>query len=356
MIRLRKSAALLGGLIAAAALVLLPASIAAAEGVPDDGLNQTLDPNQAQGTGQVVLDDGHIDFGPTLNTGEWIIQIHDDTSSPSYWRMPEDVVAHVNDTAKLTIPDSDDYAFLGLEPGTEAWVIPQVRRPGVIWTGWNTQEPTVLDSLSLGTTLGVLGVDGPGEVSVYLQSGNFGDPEPLWSTHDAFPQQSWIEVNTHTHANWVFSEPGVYLVAVEFSGRLVDGTEVAARDTLRFAVGDGTDPQEAFGVQIDDTQLAQEDAEGSAEAGAGQSSDDEAPDTAQDIGDGSTDPMGVIVGIVAGIVGAALIVAIAVVLFARAGARRRARRLSWERAQAGAAAADGPDAVSASEPNGEETR
>jgi len=319
---------LLGGAIAAvAALVILPASIAAADEVaPEDGLSQVIDPNQAQGTGQVVLDDGHIDFGPTLNTGEWIVQIHDDTSSPSYWRMPEDVVAQLSDASKLTIPDNPAYSFLGLEPGAEAWVIPQVRASGVIWAGWNTQEPTVLDSLSMGTTLSILGVDGPGDVSVYLQSGNFGEPDPLWSTFDPFPQESWIEVNTHTHANWVFSEPGVYLVEIEFSGDLVDGTAVSARDTLRFAVGDETDPEAAFAAEFDESALTlDEDSAGDAPAGEAGAVDAAAADGA---GSGGTR---LIIGIVAGLVGAALVVAVAVVLITARRARARARAAARQR-------------------------
>jgi putative ABC transporter-associated repeat protein len=328
MTRSRTSRALLGGALVAAALALLPASMALAVEAPDDGLTQTLDPNQAQGTGQVVLDDGHIDFGPTLNTGEWIVQIHDDTGAPSYWRMPSDVVAHVNDAAKLTIPESDDYAFLGLEPGTEAWVIPQVRKPGVIWTGWNTQEPTVLDSLSMGTTLSILGVQGPGDVSVYLQSGNFGQPEPLWSTHEAFPQHTWIESNTHTHANWVFDEPGVYLVEVQFSGELIDGEPVSAHDTLRFAVGDGTDPAQAFAARFDESALPDDTGGAGGADGAGEPAS-AGPDQAGD----PADATGLVIGIVAGVLGAALIVAVVVVLIARSGAKRRARELAWQRAQ-----------------------
>lgn len=325
-----------GVLILAAALTILPVALAhaapqAAPATTADELEQTIDPNQAQGTGQVVLDDGHIDFGPTLNTGDWIVQIHDDTSAPSYWRMPADVVAQVNDGSKLTVPENDAYAFLGLEPGAEAWVIPQVREPGVIWAGWNTQEPNVLDALSMGTTLAILGVDGPGSVSVYLQSGNFGDPDPLWSTHDAFPQSSWIELNTHTHANWVFSDPGVYLVEVEFSGSLADGTEVSAHDTLRFAVGDETDPQEAFAAQIDETELAP------GEAGAGEA------DSAAGVADGAGSPnpqaggsdggMSLLVGTVGGVIGAAIVIALIVIVIARSGAKKRQRQLAWQRAQ-----------------------
>ncbi|MBO1902966.1 TIGR03773 family transporter-associated surface protein [Leucobacter weissii] len=321
----------LAALIAAAILLLGPplASATAEENAPDDELTQIIDPDQEQGSGRVVLDDGHIDFGPTLNTGEWIVQIHDDTSVPRYWRMPEDVVAQVSDTSKLTIPDDDAYAFLGLAPGSEAWVIPQVREPGVIWTGWNTQEPNVLDRLNLGTTLRIHGVEGPGEVSVFLQSGNFGEPQPLWSTREAFPQESWIEVNTHTHANWVFSEPGVYLVQIEFAGELIDGTEVSATDTLRFAVGDETDPEAAFAAVY----------EGEEPGASADAPGDEAPAAAESDRSGG---LGLIIGVVAGVIALAIVVAVVVVIAAGRRAKARARAA---RAAANGAAAAGPAPV-----------
>lgn len=306
--RIRRAVTLTALLLAGAALP--PATAVAAE-PGDDQLVQTIDPNQAQGSGQVVVDRGHVDFGPTLSTGEWIVQIHDDTGTPKYWRNPEDVVMKVADAGKLTVPDSDAYAFLQQTPGTEVWVVPQTRNADVVWTGWNTQEPTVLESLDLGTTLRIHGVDGPGEVSVYLQSGNFGDPQPLWSTFDAFPQETWIEVNTHTHANWVFSQPGIYLVEIEFEADLIDGRTVSARDILRFAVGDNTDPAPAFAAALPD-QAPVSDAEESPEPST-------AP-AAQDGGD-----LGAVMAAVLAAVAVAMIAAVVVVVSATRRAKARAR-------------------------------
>lgn len=215
-----------------------------------DELDQTLDPNQAQGTGQHILDQGHVDFGPTLATGAWKIQIHDDTQQPSFWRNPEDVVLHVKDTAKLVMPQSNEYSFLGVKAGKQVWVIPQTQKNDVVWAGWNTQEPQVLETLNRGATMSVLGVEGPGTANVYLQSGNFQAPQPLWSSTKPFPQKHWIDVNTHTHANWVFTEPGIYLIEIEFAGELITGQQVTSRDTLRFAVGDQTPVEEAFTKQL----------------------------------------------------------------------------------------------------------
>lgn len=303
--RARTPLTVITGVMIAALTVLAPTGAFAED---DDGLDQTLDPNQAQGTGQVVLDRGHVDFGPTLNTGEWIIQVHDDTASPSYWRHLEDVVLKVNDTALLPVPDSAAYSFLGQQPGTDVWVVPQTQKSDVVWAGWNTQEPNVLNSLNLGTTLSVQGVEGPGDVVVYLQSGNFGDPEPLWSSLEPFPQQSWIEVNTHTHANWVFTQPGIYLVDIQFDAELTTGETVTARDTLRFAVGDATDPQPAFSMTSTPDTVAPDEDSPTADAESGES--------------GGT--LAVVVWGVVSAIAAALIIAILIVVIASRRAKARA--------------------------------
>lgn len=276
-----------------------------------DPLTQKIDPNQAQGVGQVVLDSGHVDFGPTLSTGEWAIQLHDDTGVPKFWRHLEDVVLQVKDTAIRQVPDGEEYSFLGEEPGTDVWIVPQVQAPGVIWAGWNTQEPMVLDSLSRGTTLRVLGVDGPGQVSVFLQTGNFGQTTQLWSSLKPFPQESWIEVNTHTHANWVFGKAGIYLIEIEFRGDLVNGESVTARDTLRFSVGDETDPQQAFGATFDSAQLADDE-------GANQG-----PPPAEPAAPGAD--MSILIWTIVGAVLAVLIVALSIVVMATRNAKARAR-------------------------------
>ena len=294
----------------ASALLVAVAVAVPALAEDDDALKQKIDPNQAQGTGQVVRDAGHVDIGPTLSTGEWRIQIHDDTSVPAFWRSLDDVVLQVNDHSIQQVPEGEAYAFLGQEPGSDAWIIPQVQKSEVIWAGWNTQEPQVLDTLNRGVTLRMLGVEGPGDLTVFLQTGNFGDVLVLYSTLKPFPQESWIEVNTHTHANWVFSQPGIYLVEVEFSGQLISGETVSARDTLRFSVGDQTDPQEAFGKTISDTAVA----------------DPTAAPTSQPV-PGPTDDggLGTLIWVGAGAVLAALLVAVVVVAVTTSRAKARAR-------------------------------
>src|SRR5690606_28434889 len=57
--------------------------------------------------------------------------------------------------------------------------------------------------------------------------------------------------NTHTHANWVFTEPGAYLVQVEVAADLIDGRRVEDVATLRIAVGDATSTDEVRAATFD---------------------------------------------------------------------------------------------------------
>lgn len=298
-------------LLAAGLLALTPgllfASGATAASNGDDPLAQTIDPNQAQGTGQVVLDAGHVDIGPTLSTGQWTLQIHDDTSQPRYWRNLDDVVLRVSDQSILEVPDNESFSFLGLTPGDPVWVIPQVEKSGVIWAGWNTQEPQVLANVNGGVTLRMLGVEGPGDLTVYLQGGNFNEPTPLWTTQQPFPQDIWIELNTHTHANWVFNEPGIYLVDLEVSAALGDGQQVSTTGTLRLAVGDDTDPAAAFTAVSQTAGGAAGEGTGSGNAGAEQT--DLAANPAPGQPAEQANPLaGPIMWIVGGVVALALII------------------------------------------------
>ncbi|SJM54310.1 choice-of-anchor M domain-containing protein [Gulosibacter sp. 10] len=232
----------------AAALFGAPA---AAYADTDPDLDQQLD-DLGIVHGQHVLDAGHVDMGPKFDeNGEWQLLIHDDAAradanATSVWRYPEETVFHVGDEAILPAPDDPAFDFVGVDPGTDVWVVPQTQNEEVVWLGWNTQDPEVMQRLDRGVTLTLTGVQGPGSMTAYLQAGNFGGPELLWDSKNPEPQPIWVDTNTHTHANWVFTEPGVYLVQLEVAADLADGTTVSDTQLLRFAVGTATNPQNAF--------------------------------------------------------------------------------------------------------------
>ncbi len=238
-------------LLGAAALALGPAAAVLAQD-EDPNLDQTIGSEQEIVTGeQAVLDIGHVDIGPRFVDGAWTVLIHDDAAkadpdTPSVWRYPEDAVFAVGDAAILAVPDDETYAFIGADPGAEVYVVPQTQHPDVVWVGWNTQDPEVMETIDRGVTMSLTAVEGPGSLVVYLQSGSFEAPNVLWDSKIPEVQSAWVDVNTHAHANWVFTEPGVYLVEMEVAADLIDGTTVSDTRALRFAVGDATAAEDAF--------------------------------------------------------------------------------------------------------------
>lgn len=99
-----------------------------------------------------------------------------------------------------------------------------------------------------------LGHQGPGEFSLFLQNGGFEEPQLLWSTATGDSEGFWVDLGTHTHANWVFTEPGIHQIRVRMSGEGAGesaGKEVAAEATLTFAVGDDADVAQAQAVEWD---------------------------------------------------------------------------------------------------------
>ncbi|MDR2347330.1 MAG: choice-of-anchor M domain-containing protein [Bifidobacteriaceae bacterium] len=255
----RRAAAALAALLAIGLLaigLLARPSLALADEADDPNLDQTL-AELAIVRGQRVLEAGHIDMGPKYDDdGAWRFLIHDDVAkadanATSVWRYPDETVFHVLDAAKLTVPDDPAYEFLGAAPGSEVYVVPQTQNPDVVWVGWNTQDPQVMETIDRGITLSLGGVLGPGIMTTYLQSGSFGEPQLLWDSRAAGAQPIWVDVNTHTHANWVFTEPGVYLVELTAEADLIDGRHVSDTQRVRFAVGAGATPDDAFAATWD---------------------------------------------------------------------------------------------------------
>ncbi|MGC7102727.1 choice-of-anchor M domain-containing protein [Amycolatopsis lurida] len=243
---MRRALALTGAALLA---LLVPSGTAAGQQPPpSDGLDQRIDGGQQVATGQAVLSRGHVDLGPRFANGEWTLMVHDDSADPPVWRHLDQTVFQVSDKAVLPVPDNPAYSFIGA-PGTPVHVVPQVQNPDVAWVGWNTQDPEVMETIDGGVTLTMTGLDGPGELFVYLQAGNFGAADVLWDSTKDGPQELWVDVNTHTHANWVFTRPGVYLVHAEVKADLIDGRTVTDPAVLRFAVGDATSTEAAFAAQ-----------------------------------------------------------------------------------------------------------
>jgi putative ABC transporter-associated repeat protein len=196
-----------------------------------------LTPVAAGAPAQVVIADGHVDMGPRLDGGLWKIQIRDDTTQPATWRALPDVVLRAAEASKMTVPPGPDYAFLGAA-GAPVWLLPQVQRPGVLWPGWNTQDPSIAGLVKREVTWRLHGVAGPGHFALFL-NGTFGAPETVFDSAKPFPQETGIEAASHVHGNWAFTELGGYTLDVEMRTDAPDGRVLTDRETLRIVVGDG---------------------------------------------------------------------------------------------------------------------
>ena len=232
-------------LLASMLLVIVGAPSSFADPSPDPDLAQSVAAHEAWSSEASEISVGHVDLGPRLIDGQWRAGLRHDAEGGAVWRDPNQTVLRVSDAAIMTAPDSADYPFLSDVVGKPVYVIPQTQNPGVVWLGWNTQDPAVTATIDRGLTMRVGPVSGPGRAWLFLQSGTFGKPL-LLADSGAAPGDVWIDSGTHVHANWAFSAPGVYAATVTFSGTTTSGEAVSATTTLRFAVGDSASASEAL--------------------------------------------------------------------------------------------------------------
>lgn len=202
----------------------------------------------------IVISDGHVDIGPRFVDGKWRIQLRDDTTDPPKWRELSEVVLRAGDSSIIEVPSDNRFSFLGV-PGSKVWLFPQVQQSGVVWPGWNTQDPQVSAEVKREMTWTLHGVRGPGGMFLFL-NGAFGEPLPVFDSGKAMPQRSTIETNTHAHGNWVFTEKGTYQLDIEMSATLNDGTSVSDRRTLTVLAGDASLPQMTVTPSPPESQVA----------------------------------------------------------------------------------------------------
>lgn len=250
-----------------ASLMLAPLGVAHAETTPataestsaqpsdsnlsrgERALTQTLSAEQPVASGRIEISAGHVDMGPRFNNGKFELMLHDDHGETPVWRSLDEVIYRGSDKAILEVPNDPRYSFVGAPAGSKVYVIPQTETKGVIWPGWNTQDPQLVSKLNRGVNLTLEQVSGPGTFSLYLENGNFSAPQVLWSSTKSEPQKLWVEKNTHTHANWVFTAPGEYLLKVTASAELSDGSTVSDTRYLKFAVGDSASADTLYAME-----------------------------------------------------------------------------------------------------------
>jgi len=212
----------------------------------DPALEQNVAANEPTSQTPAVIEAGHVDLGPRLIGGKLTVSLRDDSAASPVWRDPNKTVLRVREGALIQVPQGEDYKFLA--DSKRVYVLPQTQKSQLVWLGWNTQDPAVTKLIQGGVNMRIEQVKGPGRSWLILQEGTFGKPKVL-ADSAASAQDIWVDTNTHVHANWIFSKPGIYLVKVSFKATGVDGKTYQATTTLRFAVGDATSTTNALKAQ-----------------------------------------------------------------------------------------------------------
>ena len=212
----------------------------------DPALEQNVAANEPISQTPAVIEAGHVDLGPRLIGGKLTVSLRDDSAASPVWRDPNKTVLRVRDGALIQVPQGEDYKFLA--DSKRVYVLPQTQKTQLVWLGWNTQDPAVTKLIQGGVNMRIEQVKGPGRSWLILQEGTFGKPKVLADSATS-AQDIWVDTNTHVHANWIFSKPGIYLVKVSFKATGVDGKTYQATTTLRFAVGDATSTTNALKAQ-----------------------------------------------------------------------------------------------------------
>ncbi len=215
-----------------------------------------------------MLVDEHIDIGINLHNSEneLLMTVRNDDIRLEY--SADLVLLYGSPDTPRTVPDNPDFAFLG-DPGDTVYILPQNRNagddrlwPGFSaesktnsgnpWSGWGVPSEFFVQGFLEGQAdeaqfvIKLIDMVGTGDFIMYRLTTGGTPPEILMTTKDGIDSavdQLSLEVGTHFHRNWVFTEPGLYRVTLQACGFLEDGvTEVVSpATTLTFWVdGDQT--------------------------------------------------------------------------------------------------------------------
>lgn len=183
-----------------------------------------------------VLADLHTDAVSTFWEGqELVLGSRADVPEGLHTRFEADELwFHVDQDARVEgLPAG--YEFLAPQ-GSTVWLAPMTQDQAVLWPGFST-EPVpagVLDNNDI--TFSLEDVDGPGDVELWLNGSFGGVGERLWSSDEGVKNFT-RKTNVHLHANWAFTQPGVYDLTVKATAAL-GGAPVSDTATYTFVVGD----------------------------------------------------------------------------------------------------------------------
>ncbi|MDR2565785.1 MAG: choice-of-anchor M domain-containing protein [Bifidobacteriaceae bacterium] len=183
---------------------------------------------------RTVIAGVHADAISTFwDQGQLVLAAKADTPTAHTRYEADQVWFHVSNGLRLTgFPAGFEFVAA---PGSTVWIAPETQVGGELWPGFSTESVPLGTLDGNDTTLTLVGVEGPGDVELW-QSGTFGAPQRLWSSdEDGF--KSFTRGNVHMHANWAFTQPGIYALTVAAQAK-VGGAPVGDTAVYTFVVGD----------------------------------------------------------------------------------------------------------------------
>lgn len=186
----------------------------------------------------IVVDLHHTDFEVSFRPAGWRVVISHDgpDAGPTGWDIPpEDALLYANAYSRWVLPSiPGGFEFIGAKAGQPFWILPQSSGPGAPAVGlaaeqadigrlcrWNPEDSRGADSPDLWFEVRLLDVRGPADANFALwQADGINPPVAFMSTHDggiADEDVFYVSAGSHVHANWGFTQPGLYAVDFRIS-------------------------------------------------------------------------------------------------------------------------------------------
>ncbi len=178
----------------------------------------------------------HIDISFNFTAGEWVATADVEFESGDEYLPPDEVVIFGVPASQTTRPEDEMWDFMGVAAGDPIWVLPQDRNEDIAFPGFavdRTDNATFaryfesdprVDSERDWVKIEMVDVRGPegAHFGTYSTIDRQADVSiGIWMTtsdgiapNDAF----WQREGGHSHANFFFTQPGVYEVDLKASG------------------------------------------------------------------------------------------------------------------------------------------
>lgn len=182
-----------------------------------------------------VLREGEVDIEVLYENGEWELALLSEATETEF--APDEAALHASPLTWTAVPADATFGFLGAVD-SDLYILPQEEQEGVLYVGIAGDEIATGVFESDAVSLGLVTVEGPGNVFLYSTDA-FGAPAVFFNSADGIDEMDVfpVAVGGHAHQNWAFSSPGVYRITVQASGTLVGGAETSSEPaTFMFEV------------------------------------------------------------------------------------------------------------------------